>query len=174
MLFPLVLEEHYPLVLHAFNDLEVVKYFSSAKSALGLSDISELKAFLKWWETGPILEMYTNDDAFIGYTSLSDISSGDECEFSVFILDKNYWGKGIAKEATLLTLGHAFRDLGMKKVTLETSEFHENALRLYEKVGFKKVKVIPNDRTVFHNGEWILSGSIIMEIKSDDFLGSSL
>lgn len=72
-------------------------------------------------------------------------------------------------EVTKLMLDYTFNELEIKKVVLETSEFHQGAIRLYKQAGFKKVEIVPNDRTIFHNGEWVLSGSVIMAIERDDF-----
>lgn len=162
-------EENYPLMLQWFKELEIVQYVSFAERAFELKNIDELKVLLEEIESGPIFEIYDKDDKFIGYTSLSSIRENNECEFSVFILDKNYWGTGVAKEAIELTLDYAFNTMNMKKVTLDTSEFHERAIGFYKKMGFKQSDLIPNDRTVYHNGEWILSGTVEMEIKKEEF-----
>ena len=72
-------------------------------------------------------------------------------------------------EVSRLVLKYAFEDLAMEKVVLSTSEFHQGAIRLYEKIGFRKSKIISNDRTIFHNGKWVLSGTLEMEIKKAEF-----
>lgn len=66
-------------------------------------------------------------------------------------------------------LRYGFGELKMEKIVLSTSEFHTKAIALYEKVGFKKTKLIPNDRTIYHNSEWALSGTVEMEIGRDEF-----
>lgn len=162
-------EENYPLLLKWFKELEVVQYFSFAKQALELKNIDELKSLLDEIESGPVFEIYDKEDNFIGYTSLSSIREGNESEFSVFILNKSYWGTGVASEATRLTLDYAFRTLNVDNVTLDTSELHERAIGFYKKMGFKQADLINNDRTVFHNGEWILSGTVKMELTKEEF-----
>jgi RimJ/RimL family protein N-acetyltransferase len=158
-------EENYPMLLEWFRDIELMGYISFVRQALELKNISELKSLIAEVESGPIFEVYSKEDKFIGYTSLSDLKENKECEFSVFILDKNYWKKGMGLEATKLTLNYAFNDLGMEKIILETSEFHTKAIRLYEKAGFRKTRLIPNDRTIFHDGKWVLSGTVEMAIE---------
>lgn len=159
-------EENYPRLLEWFHDLEIMGYIGWVKKGLALKDVLELKAYIAELEDGIIFGIYDYADKFIGYTSLSDFVGKEECEFGIFILDKNYWGKGIGLEITNLMLDYAFNDLQMEKVILTTSEFHENAIKLYEKAGFKKTKLIPNDRTIFHNGEWVLSGTVEMKIEN--------
>lgn len=156
-------EENYPLLLKWLTDLEIIGYVYSAKRMVKFKTIEDAKDFLAEEKDEIFWEIYTKDGKFIGYTSLCSFQGKEQCEFNIFILDKNYWGKGVGLEATKMMLDYAFNELGMKKVVLETSEFHQGAIRLYEKAGFKKVEIVPNDRTVFHNDEWILSGSLMME-----------
>lgn len=160
-----LVEENYPLLLEWFHDLEIMGYIGWVKKGLALKDVPELKKFIAELEDGIIFGIYDHADKFIGYTSLSDFKGKEECEFGIFILDKSYWGKGIGLEITKLMLDYAFDNLQMKKVILTTSEFHTSAIRLYEKAGFRKTGLIPNDRTIFHNGEWVLSGTVEMEIE---------
>lgn len=162
-------EENYPQLLEWFHDLEVMNYIGWVKSGMAITNIEELKNFIAELEDGIIFGIYDSADNFIGYTSFSDFKDKDECEFGIFILNKEYWGKGIGQEVTKLMLEHAFKELGMSEVVLSTSEFHKNAISLYEKAGFKKTKLIPKDRTIFHDGEWILSGTVEMAIKKQDF-----
>lgn len=162
-------EENYPQLLKWLTDLEIIGYLYSAKRMVDFKTVGDVKNFLAEEKDEIFWEIYTKDGKFIGYTSLCSFKGKEQCEFNIFILDKNYWGKGIGLEATKLILDYAFNKLGMKKAVLETSEFHQGAIRLYEQSGFKKVEIVPNDRTIFHNGEWVLSGSVIMAIERADF-----
>ncbi|NTU69858.1 GNAT family N-acetyltransferase [bacterium] len=157
------------MLLAWFGDLEIMKYIGWVKKGMALKDAQDLKSFIDELKDGIIFGIYSKDDKFIGYTSLSDFKGKEECEFGIFILDKNYWGRGIGEEITRLMLGYGFNELKMEKIILSTSEFHAKAIALYEKAGFKKTKLIPDDRTIFHNGQWILSGTVEMEIKRDEF-----
>jgi RimJ/RimL family protein N-acetyltransferase len=164
-----LVEGNYPLLLAWFHDLEIMQYVGWVKTGLALKNIQELKSFISELENGIIFGIYTNEGNFIGYASLSDFISQEECEFGIFILDKNFQGKGVGKEVTRLLLNYGFNELNMKKIILSTSEFHENAISLYEKMGFKKIRIVPDDREIFHNGHWVLSGTVEMEIKQEDF-----
>lgn len=157
-------EENYPLLLKWLTDIEIIGYLYSARRMRDFKNVSDIKNFLAEEKDEMFWEIYARDDVFIGYASLCSFQGKEQCEFSVFILDKKYWGKGAGLEATRLMLDHAFNELGIEKIVLETSELHQGAIRLYEKAGFSKVEVVPNDRTIFHNGEWVLSGSLIMEM----------
>lgn len=164
-----LVEENFPLFLKWFRDLEVMKYIGWVKKGMALKNVEELKDFIAELEDGIIFGIYTADDKFIGYASLADFRGQEECEFGIFILDKNFWGKGIGLEVSKLVLNYAFEELEIEKIVLSTSELHRNAIRMYEQLGFKKTKIIPEDRTIFHNGSWILSGTVEMETKKQDF-----
>ena len=164
-----LLEENHPLFLRWLTDLEIIGYLCSAKRMVDFKTVADVKNFLAEEKDEMFWEIYTKDGKFIGYTSLCSFQGKEQCEFAIFILDKDYQGKGIGKEVMRLVLSYAFDQMKMQKVFLETSEFHANAIKLYEKAGFEKIKIIPNDRTIFHQGEWILSGSVVMELTGDNF-----
>lgn len=162
-------DEHYPLLLQWFHDLEVMKYVGWVRKGLALKTAGEVKSFISQLEgrNAIIFSIYANDNTFIGYTSFCDFKGKEECEYGIFIFDKNYQGRGIGTEVTNIMLKYAFEQLGVEKVILTTSEFHQGAIKLYEKAGFRKSKLIPNDRTIYHDGKWVLSGTVEMEIKKE-------
>lgn len=165
-------EEIYPQLLQWIHDLEVMRYVYWVREGLNIKDVVELKKFIADIEgtMAMIFSIYAIDGNFIGYTSLCDFEKKDSCEYSIFIFNKDYWGQGIGQEVTKLMLDYAFIDLQMEKVLLATSEQHQQAIRLYEKMGFQLMQKIPNDRTIFHQGQWQLSGSVEMEIRRDEWL----
>lgn len=164
-------EEDYPLILSGYTNLEVINFVNFAKQSVAFKTVEEAKSFALAPEEPDqlIFGIYTYEDAFIGYTTLSEFKEKTECEFAIFILNKQYWVKGIGAEVTRLILDYAFNGLGIEKVVLTTSEYHEKAIALYERIGFKKTKLIPNDREIFLNGKWVLSGTVEMEIKKSEF-----
>lgn len=134
--------------------------------------LNDIRNFLAEDEDEIFWEIYAEQDQFIGYTSLCCFQGKEQCEFSVFILDKNYWGKGIGTEVTNRMLDYAFNRLDMENVLLETCELHQNAVKVYKKAGFRILEIVPEDRTVFHEGKWLRSGSVIMGISRKDYLSS--
>lgn len=156
-------EEDYPLVLKGYTDLSVMGFVYFAKESVGLKTVEEAKKLFHTIEKEIFFGIYDWKDKFIGYTSLEKDKRG-EYEFGIIILDKDYWRKGIGEEATKLTLDYAFNNLGLHRVFLNVSERHAKAIALYERMGFKKTKVIPNDREIFLDGRWVLSGTVEMEL----------
>lgn len=154
--------EDYPLVLKGYQDLGVIGFVNFAKIVSQFKDVEEAKEFVNGIENETVFGIYASEDKFIGYATLEP-EGEDACEYAIFILDKKYWGEGIGEEVTKIMLDYVFNNLGFKKATLTVAELHEKAITLYEEMGFKKVKIIPNDREIFLNGKWIKSGTLEME-----------
>ena len=75
------------------------------------------------------------DDVYVGNIYLTDITS-ESAEYHIFIGNKDYWGKGVAKQASLQILQYAFQKLKLKFVHLRVNRKNEFAIRLYKKIGF--------------------------------------
>jgi RimJ/RimL family protein N-acetyltransferase len=155
-------EEDYSLVLKGYTDLGVIGFVNFGKEVSGFKTVEEAKEFVNGIENETVFGIYTLDDKFIGYVTLEP-ESEDACEYAIFILDKDYWGKGIGEEATKIMQDYIFNTLGFKKATLSVAELHEKAIALYERVGFRKTKLIPNDREIYLDGKWIRCGTVKME-----------
>jgi RimJ/RimL family protein N-acetyltransferase len=78
------------------------------------------------------------DSVYVGNVQLTSITDAD-AEFHIFIGDTNYWGKGIATQATQQLLNIAFAQLGLKTVYLQVKQNNLAAIRAYEKVGFRRL-----------------------------------
>jgi len=159
-------EKNYSSMLEWFKDLEVVGHISWGQKASKFKTTEEIKKFYARLQDGIILGIYTKNHKFIGYTNLHHFESKEVCKFGIFILDKNYWGKGIGSEATKIMVDYAFGKLGMKKIMLSTSELHSQAIKLYKKAGFQKKKLIPSARKIYSGNKWIPCGTITMEIEN--------
>ena len=85
------------------------------------------------------------DDVYVGNIYLTNITTSS-ATFHIFIGEKNYWGKGVAKRASMEMLNHAFFMLGLSSVELYVKEENVPAMKLYERLGFVKKSV---------EGEWI-------------------
>lgn len=73
----------------------------------------------------------------VGIIGLLNIKDG-HAEYYVTMGEKEYKGKGVAKDATKLLLEYAFSELGLEEVYLYTEEENVVAQRLFEKCGFEK------------------------------------
>ena len=80
------------------------------------------------------------DAVYVENIYLTDLPEGT-AHFHIFIGDKRYWGKGVAKRAPLLILEYAFNVLNIKEVLLRVRNVNTSAYNLYLRLGFKDVKV---------------------------------
>lgn len=85
------------------------------------------------------------DDVYIGNIYLTDITKASAC-YHIFIGDKDYWGKGVAKRASELILDYAFRILKLPTVCLRVKKQNKVAFYLYKNLGFIEEK---------EEGDWI-------------------
>ncbi len=77
------------------------------------------------------------NDKPIGLIELDGVnwSTGDAF-VGIGLGERDYWGKGYGTEAMNILLGYAFRELGLRRVSLTVFEYNPRAIHSYEKVGF--------------------------------------
>lgn len=75
----------------------------------------------------------------IGLVALSDIDREvDMAEITVYIGEKDEWGKGYAPDAMRTLCRHGFGTLALHRIHLGVAVGNESAVRSYEKLGFVK------------------------------------
>ena len=77
-------------------------------------------------------------DKYIGNVQLTNIDK-NSAEFHIFIGDTSFWGMGLGTLATSKMIHIGFNKLKLKCIYLHCSYKNINAIKTYEKVGFKKV-----------------------------------
>lgn len=135
------------------NDPVVNKYLETRSVT-----IQDLKDFINEKNASAsalLLGVFANDtDKHIGNVKLEplDYEKG-VATIGILIGDKDYWGKGIATEATNLVAGYSFQELGLKELNLGVISGNRAAIRVYEKCGFVvdhvKKKVIDRDGVLY-------------------------
>lgn len=85
------------------------------------------------------------DNKYVGNIYLTDIE-GTSAHYHIFLGNKDYWGKGIAKKASGLILNYAFCSLGLNVVKLRVQKNNVSAYNLYKKLGF--VETVHKDNWV--------------------------
>lgn len=75
------------------------------------------------------------DGVYVGNIYLTDIDE-NSAQYHIFIGEKGYWGKGIAKQASMLLLKYSFSDLKLNRVYLKVHYKNIAAISLYKKLGF--------------------------------------
>lgn len=75
----------------------------------------------------------------IGNIALGNIDYiNSHAMFSIFIAQENSHKKGFGTESTKLLLNFAFNRINLNKIYLQTSSRFTGAIKMYEKIGFKK------------------------------------
>lgn len=111
---------------------------------------------------------HITDKKLIGISVLKDINMINRlAEFAIYIGDKEYRAKGLAKFATIETIRFAFHKLGLNRVFLKVLENNTAAIKLYESVGFKKEGVLR--ASVFKNNKF--HNEFIYGLLKEDFNG---
>lgn len=83
------------------------------------------------------------DDRHIGNVALGNVDMlHRHGMFSIFLAEGSDQAQGIGSEATLILLGFAFEKLGLNKVHLRTSARFDQAIRMYERLGFVREGVM--------------------------------
>ena len=85
------------------------------------------------------------DEVYVGNIYLTDITS-ESAQYHIFIGNKEYWGKGVAKKASELILDLAFNKLNLNFVYLHVKKQNLAAFHLYKKLGFVEEK---------EDGDWV-------------------
>ena len=110
----------------------------------------EVKKLLNTWRNE------TNNLTFCVYDSASDQPIGDVCIRHGFeeydndypetaIMIGSNFGQGNGYEAMKLLLNYAFNELNYLQINLSVYEDNIPAVRLYEKLGFEKVRIRKDD-----------------------------
>ena len=98
-------------------------------------------------------------DEYLGTISLKNISLIDENAEYAVVIRPSMQGKGIALNASKQLLEKAFLDYHLNKVYLTVLEDNKNAIKLYDKLGFKKEGLLR--KHVVSEGQfknWLLYG----------------
>ncbi len=80
-----------------------------------------------------------SDGVYVGNIYLTEIEDGG-AHYHIFIGDKSYWGKGVAKKASKLIIEYGFRELHLDIITLRVKKENISACCLYKSLGFREVK----------------------------------
>ncbi|WEG18830.1 GNAT family protein [Alkalihalophilus pseudofirmus] len=129
--------------------------------------------------TSPYIDSYTLEETrnFVQHILIGsvdsksymivDISSGEtlgiislvqldmknrNAECIIDIGNKEYWGKGYAKEALTVLLDYAFYEVNLHRISLKVYSMNEKAIHLYKKLGFKEEGV--SREVLFREGKW--------------------
>ncbi len=102
----------------------------------------------------------------VGFVELNSIDYlNRNAQFAIVIGDESARGKGIASDATRAILQYGFNTLNLHKMYLQVVAYNEQALHLYDKIGFKIEGVLRQQ--LFLDGEY--HNMVCMGVLKEDF-----
>jgi len=120
-----------------FNDPEVSQYLGEQ-----IRNGTTLEKQKKWFSSASkdnasktfVIEV---DKKPVGNVSLIEINNIDKnAGVSVFIGEKEYWGKGVAKKALEFIIDQGFTNIDIHKLWIHVFEPNKRAIKFYKKTGF--------------------------------------
>lgn len=129
-------------------DREVFRQFVNDPEVMGGSNsfrpVSQ-SAQEKWFESAAL----SSSDSWFAIETLEEsaVAVGTCClvdwdpvvrqaELRIRIGDRQYWGKGLGREACELLIEHGFSDLNLERIWLRVFSNNERAANLYQSLGF--------------------------------------
>ena len=151
------------------NDPEVYKHLESR----GGQTIDTINEFIDFQITNKVYIWAIIDKSLnthIGNIKIDPINSTHKYgEYGILIGDKNYWGKGFAREASEAVLNYFFKNnIYLRKINLGVLKNNSDAINLYNKLGFKQEGYL--QRHLVYDGTE--EDVIRMAIFREDFLGN--
>jgi RimJ/RimL family protein N-acetyltransferase len=118
------------------NNPEIWKLTGSRPDVVVTEEIEEqwLEGVLAQMDSIRFAICITGTGEYIGNVQLTGIADS-QAEFHIFIGETKHWGKGIAKQATMLMLEEGFR-YGLNEIYLYVHKDNVSAINVYLKCGF--------------------------------------
>ena len=120
------------------NDPEVFKYTGNTYSnEITIdSELSWIRSVIANNEEGTEYRCAIEaDGVYVGNIYLTHLTTGIG-HYHIFIGNTDFWGKGVAKKASLLILSDGINKLGLQGIELSVRRENTSALNLYVKLGF--------------------------------------
>jgi len=134
---PISAEDSVDMYLYA-SDPEVVRYLPWEPAYSPEAVRPHLQEQVARRRRGESLEMaiiLRETGRMIGSTNLMDMRAQRGQAEIGYLLSQFYWGRGIMTEATALTLGYGFCDIGLEKIIAWADEDNIASQRVMQKLG---------------------------------------
>lgn len=131
-------QEHFSVeYVKWMNDPEVFNYLETG----GNYTLKELKSYISEIHKKNILfwAIHIKETGkHIGNIKIDPINTRRSTgEYGIMMGDRSEWGKGYAKEASILVINFCFNNLNLRKITLGVISDNEKAVKLYRNLGFE-------------------------------------
>ncbi|GAA1551934.1 GNAT family protein [Kribbella hippodromi] len=163
-------EQDYEALFAAMNDPEVMRLTGSH------GQISEERA-REWARTRKdqtdrldLVIVDRKTDLVVGEVVLNMWDPDNQsCNFRILIGPAGQ-GRGLGSEATRMTVGYGFEQLGSHRISLSVFPFNPRAERAYEKAGFKREGVLRD--ALRWDGEWY--DEVVMSVLATEWIPSEV
>ena len=113
------------------------------RATQGHVSIAAEELFIESLETAPAVLVLgvaaAEDGRLLGAAGLHHLDDpARKAELGIFLGPPSEWGRGLGGEAVALLLRHAFEALRLHRVWLHVPADHERAIRVYERLGFRR------------------------------------
>ena len=134
------------LYLSPISEEDVIKYtewMNDFKVTDGINmstKLIDIKSEKEWFNNNKdmVFAIVKNNDELIGNISLNKINNLDRtAEIGICIGNESNRGKGYGSEALSLIIKYAFDYHNLNNIMLRVYSFNKQAIKCYEKVGFK-------------------------------------
>lgn len=134
-------EKDFQEIKKAFASEERIKHY--LPGAFRYYNDTQLKALLEDWNDEASSFLYSlkekSSKKMIGLINLDEVSYlMRRYEMGVLLLDKNFEGKGYAREACQKILSHMFVQYQMHRVSVKVMQGNEASIKLFKNLGFKE------------------------------------
>lgn len=150
MIFRRLILDDLDALFALYRDPEIRKYFPE-----GTLNYAETKEELEWFLNGhphnPQLGLwatiYKQTGEFIGRCGLLPWTIDGRQEVEVaYLLDKQYWGQGLATEAAQAIVEYAFNQLGYSRIIVLVDRDNAASIRVATKIGMTFEKEGEDDK----------------------------
>ncbi|MBU3129400.1 GNAT family N-acetyltransferase [Clostridium tagluense] len=124
-----------------YNDASFMRHYDIVSAIpKTIEEVKELVSEAQKSNTAYIFAIKNlHQEEFIGVTGFEDISwNNGTALIYIGIGGEKHRGKGYGMEALKLTMEFGFEELNFHKIQLTVLEYNEPAIKLYEKLGFKR------------------------------------
>jgi ribosomal-protein-alanine N-acetyltransferase len=136
-----------------YRDPEIRRYFPE-----GTLTLEETRDELEWFlnghpdhaELGLWATVHKETGAFIGRCGLLPWTIEERAEVEVaYLLDRAFWGQGLATEAARAIASHGFETLGLSRLVCLIDPDNRPSIRVAERIGMSLERRIEDDPAPF-------------------------
>ena len=153
---------------HMFSDRDSLRWWSHPPLATAEDASIYIEEVHRGHRQGDLLQWgfeRLDHHGIIGTVLLAHLDAAQGRAELRLLLKSQFWGHGYGREAANALLGHAFADLGLRRVEAEVAPGNKATLKALEAVGFK--------REGYLRQRWVIRGetqdSILLALLASEF-----